>query len=141
MSAATWTWTWPGPTTLADDGFDALAQPVFVIGGVFVLVAGQRVRTGLVVAAGQQVAAVVDDGDAVGGKPGDGGGDQMLDGLHLATVQRPRGLEHHRGARAAGRRGEKICRSGMTRCTRATVDAVDGLDRARQFAFQRALAD
>jgi hypothetical protein len=24
----------------------------------------------------------------------------------------------------------------MTRCTRAAVDAVDGLDRARQFAFQ-----
>ena len=64
-----------------DDGFDALAQPVFVIGGVLVLVGGRGVGAGLVVAAGQQIAAIVDDGDAVGGQAGDGGGHQMLDGL------------------------------------------------------------
>ena len=69
-----------------DDGFDALAQRVLVIGGVLVLAAGHGVGTGLVVAAGQQVAVVVDDGDTVGGEGGDGGRHQVLDRLDLAAV-------------------------------------------------------
>ena len=57
-----------GADHAGDDGFDALAQPVFVIGGVLFLVGGAGVGAGLVVAAGQKIAAVVDDGDAVGGR-------------------------------------------------------------------------
>jgi hypothetical protein len=105
MSAATWT----GHGRAHDaghDGFDALAQAFLVIGGVIVLVAGQRVGAGLVVAAGQQIAAVVDDGDAVGLEARDGGRHQMLDGGTWPRSSGP-GLQHHRSARAAGRRAKR----------------------------------
>src|SRR5207253_916164 len=70
-----------------DDGFDALAQRILVIGGVFVLAAGQRVGPGAVIAAGQETAPVVDDGDPFGGKADHGGGHQMLHGPHLAAIE------------------------------------------------------
>ena len=55
-----------GADHAGQDGFDALAQPVFIIGGALVLVGAGGVVAGLVVAAGQKIAAIVHDGDAVG---------------------------------------------------------------------------
>ena len=49
-----------------DDGFDALAQLVFHIRGVLLLVGSRGVSTGLVISTGQQRAFVVNNGDAVG---------------------------------------------------------------------------
>src|SRR6185437_10323146 len=80
-----------------DDGLDALAQGIFVVGGVFVLAAGERVGAGFVVTAGQKIAAIIHDGDPVGDEPGHGRGHQMLNGAHLSAIHAARGLQHDRG--------------------------------------------
>ena len=126
-----------GADHAGDDGFDALAQAVFVIGGVLFLVGGRGVGAGLVVAAGQKIAAVVDDGDAVGGEAGHGGGHQMLDGAHLAAAHHGAGLQHHRGGRLLVV-ARKDLAFGNDQMHAGALHPVDGLDRARQFAFQRA---
>ena len=117
-----------------DDGFDAAAQAAFIIGGVFLLVAGHG--AGLV-AARQQVAAIVHDGDAVGAQRGDGGGDHVLDGLDLALVHAAAGLEHHRGGGRLFLLGEDLA-FGDDQVNAGRFHALDGLDRARQLPFQGA---
>src|SRR6185312_15863705 len=57
-----------GANHRGDDGLNALAQRIFVIGGVLVLAARERVGAGLVITPRQKIAAVVHDGDTVGGK-------------------------------------------------------------------------
>src|SRR6185437_12080774 len=54
-----------GSDDAGNDGFDALAQAIFQIGGVLFLIGGRCVGAGLVVAAREQGAVIVNDGHAV----------------------------------------------------------------------------
>ena len=126
-----------GADHAGDDGLDSLAQGVFVVGGVFVLVAGQGIGARLVVAAGQEAAAIIHDGDPVGRQRGDGGGHKVLDGLDLAAVHAAAGLQHDRS-----RRGLVIARKNLAlgddKMDAGAFHALDGLDGAGQLAFQGA---
>ena len=137
MSAVTWTRTWPGPTTLATmDSTRWRSRSSKSVVSLF-LADGGGVGAGLVVAAGQQIALVVDDGDAFGRQAGNRGGDQMLDRLHLAAAEHAAGLEHDRGARRLVVAREDLAFGDDEMHARA-VDALDGLDRAGEFAFEGA---
>ena len=100
--------------------------------------AASGVGAGLVVAARQKIAAIVDDGDAVGGKAGDGGGHQMLDGADLAAVHACRAVFSTTEADGLLVVAGKDLAFGNDQMHAGALDAVDGLDRARQFAFQGA---
>ncbi len=67
-------------------------------------------------------------------------GDHMLDGAYLAARSRLGrwSCTTTEADWAYWSSREKIWRSGTTRWTRALVDAVNGLDRTREFAFQGA---
>ena len=99
---------------------------------------GERVGAGLVVAPRQKIAAVVHDGDAIGGKRRHGRGDQMLDGPHLSAVHAPRRLQHHRGGRLLVVAGKDLA-LGNDQMHAGGLDALDGLHRAGEFPFQGAL--
>ena len=75
-------------------GFDAPAHAVFEVRGVLFRSSGGGVVAGQFLAARQQVAFVIDDGDAVRRQRGDGGGDQMLNGAHLFATEHAARLEH-----------------------------------------------
>ncbi len=118
-------------------GFDALAQAIFEGRRLRFFVRGGGFGTRLVLAAGEKVALVVDDGDARGLKPRDCGRYEMLDGRNLSAIERAARLEHDRGAGALGVVREKLA-LGHDEMDARGVDAVDRLDGAGQLAFERA---
>ena len=79
----TWTRALPGPTTPSTRSFTVLRDALLDLGALLaaVGVAGRAV----VVAAGQSLGVLVDDGDAVGLQVGHGAGDQVADRRHLAA--------------------------------------------------------
>jgi hypothetical protein len=91
----------------------------------------------LVVATGEQVALVVDHCDALWRQSGDRGGHQVLHRRDLSASQDAARLEHDGGGRRLVVMGEDLFFRDDEVHAHA-VDAVDGLDRARQLALQRA---
>jgi hypothetical protein len=80
---------------------------------------------------------IVDDRDAVGRQGRNRGGHKMLDGADLAAVKPAAGLQHHAGGRLLVVAAENLP-LGDHQVHARGLDAVDGLDRACQFAFERA---
>jgi hypothetical protein len=112
-----------------NDVLDALAHPVFEIVGLLIFVGARGIGAGLVVAAGQKIATIVDDGDAIGRKARNSGGHEVLDRLDLAVLHHAARLEHDRCARRLlVARKDLAFRNDEMHARR--VDAVDGLDRA-----------
>ena len=120
------------------DGLDVLPQAVLEIGGVLFRI-GAGFAAVLVVAAGEQIALVVDDGHARRLHPCHRRRHEMLNGRNLATVQHAAGLEHHRTAGILRLVREDLPLRDHQMNARA-VDALDGLDRAGELAFQGAHA-
>ncbi len=119
-----------------DDGFDALARAVLEAVGRLLLVRGGGFGAGLLFAAGQQIALVVDDGDASGIEPLHGGGDQMLDGVDLLAPQHAARLDDDGAARVL-RLARKELALGDDEMDARRGDTLDGLDGAGELALQR----
>ena len=134
-SALTWTREWPGPTT--EDTIDSTCSRRCFSNDGLPLVGADIAAVGIVGGAvGEQLAALVDDRDALRPQPVDRGGDQMADGAHLRRFERAAHLEHDRG-----RRLDLVAREqrpfGHHQMHARGLDAVERLDGAGQLAFER----
>ncbi len=120
-----------------DDALQALAQAFLDLG----LVLGARPVDGRVVLAadGQGVAAVIEQGHVVGLEVRHRAGNQVADGANLVARQvGARDTDDDRGGRLGGLVLEQLT-LGHDQVDARRGDAVEGLDGARQLAFQGAL--
>ena len=126
--------------TRADDALDQLLDLLadgFL--GLAAALLGHLAGEAVVAAAGQGLAALVDDGDAVGLEVGHGGGDQVLHRAHLVGRRLAAGeADGHRGRRRLGLVLEQLPARQHQRDA-GEGDAVQRTDGARQLAFQGAL--
>jgi hypothetical protein len=120
------------------DGFDAAYVALLYFLRVLELADVQAARAG--VGRRQQVAGLVDHGDAFGREFGHAAGDQVHDGADLAFVDAAAAVQaqHHGGAGlflvAHEQRG-----LGQRQVHARRFDGGDGIDGAREFAFEGAL--
>ncbi len=134
-SAVTCTRAWPGPTTEFDDAHDLLAQPPLER-DLAILGALRGKRAVVAGTVGEQLAAFVDHGNAVGLEAVDGARHQVADGAHLAGAQRAAHLEHDGGRRLRPVAREQLALRQHQVHARG-FDLVEAADGARELAFER----
>ena len=125
-----------GADDTADDVFDVAAQAAFIGDAAFFRRRGDHGLPVVAHAGREQSAALIDDGDMAGRQSFHGGGNEILDRLHLLAGKGTGGeFQNDGGGRVALVAGKEFAfrQHEVNACAGNTVDRGDG---ARQLAFE-----